>query len=181
MALGRCNLDLFVITMFIWQWTKDLIFIVGALWFQDWEYCAPVGQTRYGAACVGDCAQRGKNYWWCLYFILNVDHLARARWCYTDKEEKEWEYCSPPGEVSSFQTYIPPLDRFLIHLGLMSSSGFGHSLYCQRPGLCWGMWNSRGEILVGMMSIVLLDECRCQLSPNICIFSTASALVIETD
>jgi len=42
-----------------------------------------VGQTRYGAACVGDCAQRGKNYWW----------------CYTDKEEKEWEYCSPPGEV----------------------------------------------------------------------------------
>merc|ERR1711962_1326642 len=27
----------------------------------DWEYCAPVGQTRYGAACVGDCAQRGKK------------------------------------------------------------------------------------------------------------------------
>ena len=42
-------------------------------------------------------------------FFLNVNHLARARWCYTDKEEKEWEYCSPPGEVSSFQTYIPLL------------------------------------------------------------------------
>ena len=38
--------------------------------------------------------------------IFNVDYLARARWCYTDKEEKEWEYCSPPGEVSFFQSYI---------------------------------------------------------------------------
>ena len=51
------------------EWIFDLIFIDGALWFQDWEYCAPVGQTRYGAACVGDCAQRGKNYWWSLYFF----------------------------------------------------------------------------------------------------------------
>ena len=129
---------------------------------------------------VLETALRGGRITGDLCIFFNVDHLALARWCYTDKEEKEWEYCSPPGEVSSFQTYIPPLDRFLIHLGLMFSSGFGHSLYCQRPGLCWGMWNSRGEILVGMMSIVLLDECRCQLSSKICIFSTASTLVIET-
>ena len=57
------------------EWIFDLIFIDGALWFQDWEYCAPVGQTRYGAACVGDCAQRGKNYWWCFFFLMLITLL----------------------------------------------------------------------------------------------------------
>merc|ERR1712130_1003460 len=37
----------------------------------DWEYCAPVGQTRYGAACVGDCAMKGK--------VLVVLHRQRRR------------------------------------------------------------------------------------------------------
>jgi hypothetical protein len=24
----------------------------------DWEYCAPEGETRYGVACLGDCAKK---------------------------------------------------------------------------------------------------------------------------
>ena len=28
-------------------------------------------------------------------------YIPRARWCYTDSEEEEWEYCSPPAEVSA--------------------------------------------------------------------------------
>merc|ERR1711971_1086638 len=38
----------------------------------DWEYCAPEGETK-----------NGTSYWW----------------CYTDEASEEWEYCSPPGEV----------------------------------------------------------------------------------
>merc|ERR1711934_499031 len=36
-----------------------------------------------GVTCLGDCAKNGTSYWW----------------CFTDEASKEWEYCSPPGEV----------------------------------------------------------------------------------
>ena len=28
------------------------------------------------------------------------------RWCYTDEASKEWEYCSPPGEVAPPKLFV---------------------------------------------------------------------------
>merc|ERR1712192_215699 len=49
-----------------------------------WEYCAPPGKTRYNVPCVSECAQKGKDYWW----------------CYTTNPGSTWEYCSPSSQLS---------------------------------------------------------------------------------
>ena len=30
---------------------------------EEWGYCGLSGETRYGARCVSECAQKGKDYW----------------------------------------------------------------------------------------------------------------------
>jgi len=53
----------------------------------DWDYCGLEGKTRYGVQCATECAQNGKDYWW----------------CYTSHDSEgsptSWEYCSPPSKV----------------------------------------------------------------------------------
>merc|ERR1711974_123824 len=55
---------------------------------ENWEYCGPSGQTRYGVPCVSECAQNGKDYWWC--HTLTTAH-----------DSSTWEYCSPPSQVKA--------------------------------------------------------------------------------
>jgi len=62
---------------------KIWYFFINFLSSERWEYCAPPGRTRYNVPCVSECAQKGKDYWW----------------CYTAEDESKWEYCSPSSQV----------------------------------------------------------------------------------
>jgi len=51
-----------------------------------WDYCAPVGLTRYGKKCVGECNKKEggvETYWWCS----------------TNATDDDWDYCSPEAKV----------------------------------------------------------------------------------
>jgi len=69
---------------YYWCWTG---------WHEPvaWDYCAPEGETRYGAWCATECAQNGKDYWWC-YTAYDSEGSPTA-----------WEYCSPPSQVKVSQ------------------------------------------------------------------------------
>merc|ERR1712047_234445 len=78
-------------------------------------------RTRYGKSCASTCGKGDNDYHWC------------------------WRLRS---EGEELLVVLHGQRRKRVGILLPTWRGFGHSLHCERPGLCWRMWNSRGEILV---------------------------------
>ena len=53
-----------------------------------WDYCSLSGFTTHHSPCTDECAQHGKDYYWC------------------HKSTGSWDYCSPPGRAKPVQRTI---------------------------------------------------------------------------
>merc|ERR1712004_315571 len=103
-------------------------------------------RTRYGKSCASTCGKGDNDYHWCwVGWHLEDDWVLRTSGSNQIWGGLCWRLRS---EGEELLVVLHGQRRKRVGILLPTRRGFGHSLHCERPGLCWRMWNSRGEILV---------------------------------